>query len=112
MAIVSHLYQFFHAETCQAYIHTLRWKNRPLSVPAVRVSTSARGTRTMPSPKRHRCKAQGCQCTFNDLTGTLLDGSKRSLMYWEYRIFKRTFLSPRRRRCAPAPRSAATGRAP
>jgi hypothetical protein len=31
--------------------------------------------------KRYRCKEQGCKRTFNDLTGTLLDGSKRSVMH-------------------------------
>ena len=30
MAMVSHLHHFFHAETCQSSIHTLRWKDRPL----------------------------------------------------------------------------------
>ncbi len=29
MSIVSHLHQLFNAETCQSYIHTLRWKDRP-----------------------------------------------------------------------------------
>ena len=33
MSIVSHLHQLFNAETCQAYIHTLRWKDRPLQCP-------------------------------------------------------------------------------
>ena len=26
MAMVSHLHQLFNTETCQAYIHVLRWK--------------------------------------------------------------------------------------
>ena len=30
MSIVSHLHHFFNAETCQSYIHTLRWKDRPV----------------------------------------------------------------------------------
>ena len=29
MSMVSHLHHFFRAETCQSYIHTLRWKDRP-----------------------------------------------------------------------------------
>jgi hypothetical protein len=29
MSIVSHLLHLFDAETCQFYIHTLRWKDRP-----------------------------------------------------------------------------------
>jgi hypothetical protein len=33
MAMVSHLHHLFNPETCQAYIHTLRWKDRPLQCP-------------------------------------------------------------------------------
>jgi hypothetical protein len=33
MPIVSYLHQLFHPETCQAYIHGLRWKDRPLQCP-------------------------------------------------------------------------------
>ena len=32
MSIVSHLHQLFNAETCQSYIHTLRWKRPPTPV--------------------------------------------------------------------------------
>src|SRR5262249_33882146 len=35
-----------------------------------------------PGLQRYRCKEKGCKRTFNDLTGTLLDGSKRSVMHW------------------------------
>jgi hypothetical protein len=28
MSMVSHLHQLFNTETCQSYIHTLRWKDR------------------------------------------------------------------------------------
>ena len=28
MSIVVHLHQLFNADTCQSYIHTLRWKDR------------------------------------------------------------------------------------
>jgi len=41
--------------------------------------------RYVPLPARtqtYRCKEKDCRRTFNDLTGTLLDGSKRSVMYW------------------------------
>ena len=37
--------------------------------------------------KRYRCKEKGCKRTFNDLTGTLLDGSKRSVMHWVLATF-------------------------
>ena len=45
---------------------------------------SGPGAPTTPQPglKRYRCKEQGCKRTFNDLTGTLLDGSKRSVRHW------------------------------
>ena len=33
MPILSHLHHLFNAEQCQAYIHTLRWKDRPLQCP-------------------------------------------------------------------------------
>ena len=33
MAIASHLHHLFNPETCQAYIHALRWKERPLQCP-------------------------------------------------------------------------------
>ena len=33
MAVLSHLHQLFNAEQCQASIHTLRWKDRPLQCP-------------------------------------------------------------------------------
>ena len=35
-----------------------------------------------PGLQRYRCKEKDCKRTFNDLTGTLLDGSKRSVMHW------------------------------
>jgi hypothetical protein len=33
MPVLSQLHQLFHADTCHAYIHTLRWKDRPLQCP-------------------------------------------------------------------------------
>ena len=30
MPVFSHLPQLFNAEQCQAYTHTLQWKDRPL----------------------------------------------------------------------------------
>jgi hypothetical protein len=33
MPPLSHLHQLFSADTCHAYIHTLRWKDRPLHCP-------------------------------------------------------------------------------
>ena len=84
MSIVSHPHYFFNAETCQSYIHTLRWKDRPLQCPRCQsLNVGPWGAyHAQPGLKRYRCKEQGCTRTFNDLTGTLLDGSKRSVMHW------------------------------
>jgi transposase-like protein len=84
MSIVSHLHQLFNAETCQSYIHTLRWKDRSLQCPRCQsCNVGPWGTyHYQPGLKRYRCKEKDCKRTFNDLTGTLLDGSKRSVLYW------------------------------
>ena len=84
MAMVSHLPHLLNAETCQSYIHTLRWKDRPLRCSRCQsLNVGPWGIYyAQPGLKRYRCKEQGCKRTFNDLTGTLLDGSKRSVMYW------------------------------
>src|SRR5262249_25004973 len=56
----------------------------PSNVPAVRASSSGPGApyHAQPGLKRYRCQEQGCKRTCNDLTGTLLDGSQRSVMHW------------------------------
>jgi transposase-like protein len=84
MSIVSHLHHLFNVETCQSYIHTLRWKDRPLQCPRCQShNVGPWGTyHYQPGLKRYRCKEKDCKRTFNDLTGTLLDGSKRSVMHW------------------------------
>jgi transposase-like protein len=82
MPVLSHVHQLFNAEHCQAYIHTLRWKDRPLQCPRCQSHTIGRwGTyQYRPGCKRYWCN--GCKRTFNDLTDTLLHQSKRSLSYW------------------------------
>src|SRR5262249_25167472 len=89
MCIFSHLHQLFNADTCQSYIHALRWKDRPLQCPRCQSHhVGAWGTyHYQPGLKRYRCKEKGCKRTFNDLTGTLLDGSKRSVMHWLFATF-------------------------
>ena len=84
MSIVSHLHQLFNAETCQSYIHTLRWKDRLLQCPRCQShNVGPWGTyHYQPGLQRYRCKEKACRRTFNDLTGTLLDNSKRSLSHW------------------------------
>ena len=82
MPVLSHLHQLFNAEQCHAYIHTLRWKDRPLQCPRCQSHHIGRwGTyQYRPGCKRHRCHS--CKRTFNDRTETLLHQSKRSLPYW------------------------------
>jgi transposase-like protein len=84
MSIVSHLHQLFNAETCQSYIHTVRWKDRSLQCPRCQsCNVGPWGTyHYQPGLKRYRCTEKDCKRTFNDLTDTLLDGSKRSVMDW------------------------------
>ena len=82
MPIVSHLHDLFHTETCHAYIHRLRWKDRPLQCPRCQShDVGPWGDYHYRSGcKRYRCR--DCTRTFNDLTGTLFDRSKRSLPHW------------------------------
>jgi transposase-like protein len=82
MPVLSHLHQLFHADTCDVYIHTLRWQNRPLQCPRCDShNTGPWGAyHDRPGLKRYRCKA--CRRTFNDLTQTLLAQSKQSLAHW------------------------------
>jgi transposase-like protein len=78
MLMRSHRHQLFNAATCQAYLHMLRWKDRPLPCPRGHShDLGPWGTyHYRPGLKRDRC--HGCWRTFNDLTHTLLAHSKRS----------------------------------
>jgi transposase len=82
MLTLSHLHQLFSLETCQTYIHALRWKDRPLQCPRCQSQeVDPWGNyHYRPGCKRYWCN--GCQRTFNDLTDTLLHQSKRSLPDW------------------------------
>jgi hypothetical protein len=33
MSVLAYVHQLFNVDQCQAYIHTLRWKDRPLQCP-------------------------------------------------------------------------------
>ena len=74
MSTLSYLHQLFNIGQCQAYIHTLRWKDRPLQCPRCQsLNVGPWGTyHAQPGLKRYRCKEKGCKRTFNDLTATLL----------------------------------------
>ena len=79
MPVLSYLHQLFNADQCQAYIHTLRWKDRPLQCPRCQSQDIDPwgNYHYTPGCKRYWC--DGRQRTFNDLTDTLLHQSKRSL---------------------------------
>jgi transposase-like protein len=82
MSTLSHVHQFFHAETCHAYLHALRWQDRPIQCPHCH-SPEVRTWGTYhyrPGFRRYRCTR--CRRTFNDLTKTLLSHSKRSFAHW------------------------------
>src|ERR1051325_6428320 len=89
MSMVSHLHQLCNAETCQSYIHALRWKDRSLQCP--RCQSHHVGPwgayHYQPGLQRYRCKKQARKPTFPDLPGTLLGGSKRSVMHWMLATF-------------------------
>jgi transposase-like protein len=82
MPVLTALHQLFNADTCHAYLHILRWKDRPLQCPRCgSTEVSPWGTyHYRPGLKRYWCT--GCRRTFNDLTQTLLSHSKRALPHW------------------------------
>ena len=82
MDIISHLHPLFNEETGQNYLHTLRWKDRPLECPHCQSSDIGPWGKyhRRPGLKRYRCL--GCRRTFNDLTQTALAHSKLCLRHW------------------------------
>ena len=87
MPILSHLHQLFNTEQCQAYIHTLRWKDRPLQCPRCQSHHIGRwGTyQYRPGCKRSWCHS--CKRTCNDLTQARLHQSQRPLAYGRLATF-------------------------
>jgi transposase-like protein len=82
MSVFSHLHQLFNVDTCDMYIHTLRWQDRSLHCPRCHShDVDPWGSyHYRPGLKRYWCN--GCRRTFNDLTNTLLSQSRRSLAHW------------------------------
>jgi transposase-like protein len=82
MPVLTALHQLVNADTCHAYLHTLRWRDRSLQCPrCYRPAVSPWGTyHDRPGLKRSWCT--GCRRTFNDLTPTLLSHRKRALPQW------------------------------
>src|SRR4030095_738743 len=84
MPVLSCVHQLFNADQCHAYIHTLRWKDRPLQCPRCQSHNVGPwgAYHYQPGLKRYLCTELACKRTSNDPTGTLLYGSKRSVMHW------------------------------
>ena len=82
MSTLSYLPHLFTSDQCQAYIHTLRWKDRSLLCPRCQSQdVDPWGTsHYRPGWKRSWCN--GGKRPFNDLTAPLLHRSKRSLPPW------------------------------
>ena len=87
--MVSHLHRLFKPATCQAYMPTVRWKERPLQWPRCQSHNVGPwgAYHAQPGLQRYRGQEQGCKRTVNDRTGTLLDGSKRAVMHWMLATF-------------------------
>jgi len=79
MSIVSHLHQLFNAEPVNPISYGAVERSVTPVPPVSKLQRRSMGTyHYQPGLKRYRCKEKDCKRTFNDLTGTLLDGSKRS----------------------------------
>src|SRR5262249_17896270 len=78
----TYVHQLFNADQCPAYIHTLRWKDRPLQCPRCQSQDIDPWGQYhyRPGCKRYWCN--GCKRTFNDLTNTVLHQSQRSVPHW------------------------------
>jgi transposase-like protein len=82
MPVRSYVHHLFNAEQCQAYIHMLRWKDRPLDCPWCQSQDVGPwgASHYRPGWRRYRCNS--CRRTFNDLPQTLLSHSQCSLTHW------------------------------
>jgi transposase-like protein len=83
MPVLSYIHPLFNVDQCQAYIHTLRWQDRPLQCPRCQSHNVGPwgAYHYQPGLQRYRCKEQGGKRTCHDLTGPLWDGSKRSVRH-------------------------------
>jgi transposase-like protein len=82
MPVLSYIHPLFDAEQCQAYIPTLRWKERPLQCPRCQSQAVEPWGQYHYRPGGKRSWCNGCQRTCNDRTQTWLHQSRRSCAYW------------------------------
>ena len=87
MPVFAYVHHLFNVDQCHAYIHTLRWKDRPLQCPRCQSQDVAPWGHYHDRPGCKRSWCNGCQRTCNDLTDTLLHQRKRSLPYWMLATF-------------------------
>ena len=82
MGILHTLVPLLDEEACQRYLRFLRWRGRPLECPYCHGQDIAPWGKyhRKPGLRRYKCKPEGR--TFNDLSGTLLDGSRVSSATW------------------------------
>jgi hypothetical protein len=83
MPVLSYIHPLFNVDQCQAYIHTLRWQDRPLQCPRCQSHNVGPwgAYHYQPGLQRSRCKEQGGKRPCHDRTGPLWDGSKRSVRH-------------------------------
>lgn len=99
MSIISYLHELINEEKCQSYLHQLRWKDRKLKCPhchSLNIGSWGKYHRR-PGLKRYRCK--DCKRTFNDLTNTMLSGTKLSLHFLVFTTFLLCLSCSSRRIC-------------
>ena len=87
MPVLSYVHHLFKVDQCHAYIHTLRWQERPLQGPRCRSQDVAPWGPYHYRPGCKRSWCNGCQRTCNDLTDTLVHHSQRALPYWMLATF-------------------------
>src|SRR5262245_34513914 len=98
MSTLAYLHQFFNIGQCQSYLHTLRWKDRPLQCPRCQsLNVGPWGTyHAQPGLQRYRCKERGCKRTFNDTTWRVI--ASRSAIE-EHLSYRRTTSVQEQRPC-------------
>ena len=82
MPVRAYLHALFNAEQCHAYLHTLRWQERPLHCPRWQSHDVGSWGAYHYRPGWQREWCHGCRRTLHALTPTLLHQSKRPLAYW------------------------------
>jgi transposase-like protein len=80
MPVFSYVYQLFSVAHCHAYIHTLRWKERPLHCPRCQSPNVGPWGQYHYRPGLKRYWCHGCRRTFN-LWGS--DSPKLASLSWE-----------------------------